>query len=74
MENFVVNFADQFDNTDPTIFKPDTSFKNLNEWSSLLALSIVAMVDEKYGVRIKGDDIKSANTIADLFSIVQSRL
>lgn len=74
MENFVKNFVELFDNTDPSLITSTTVFKNLEEYSSLLALSIVAMVDENYGVRIKGEDIKSSTTIEDLYKVVQSRV
>lgn len=69
---FLANFAFQFDETDSNEFKADTVFKELDEWSSLLALSIIAMVDEEYDVRIKGDDIRAASTIEDLYHIVNS--
>jgi acyl carrier protein len=67
---FIKHFADQFDETDASEFTPDTDFKNLDEWSSLTALSVIAMVDGSFGVRINGDDIRLANTINDLFQIV----
>ncbi len=70
---FINQFADQFDETDSSDFAPDTNFKNLEEWSSLTALSVIAMVDFSFGVRINGDDIRSANTINDLFQIVISK-
>jgi len=70
---FIEQFADQFDETDASEFTPDTDFKNLDEWSSLTALSVIAMVDNSFGVRINGDDIRSANTIDDLFQIVSSK-
>ena len=73
INNFVTNFANQFEETDSSVFTKDTVFKNLDEWSSLMALSIIAMVDEEYGVALKGDDIRSANTIEDLFEIVKSK-
>ena len=47
--------------------------EQFEEWSSLMSLAIIAMVDEEYGVRVKGDDIKDANTIEDLFKIALSR-
>ncbi len=72
-EEFVKNFANQFDETDVSEISMETIFKNLDEWSSLLSLSIIAMCDEEYDVKIKGDDIKNANTIEDLFNIVKSR-
>lgn len=70
---FIENFAEQFDETEVVVFRADTAFKELDEWSSLMALSVIAMVDEEYSVRIKGDDIKSAETIEDLYTIVCSR-
>jgi acyl carrier protein len=70
---FIEQFADQFDETDVSEFTPDTEFKNLDEWNSLTALSVIAMVDGNFGVRINGDDIRSANTINDLLQIVSSK-
>jgi len=73
LQEFIKNFANQFEETDSSVFTKDTVFKNLDEWSSLLALSIIAMVDEEYGVALKGDDIRSANTIEDLYDIIKSK-
>ena len=73
IKDFIENFGDQFDDTDVATLKPETVFKELDEWSSLVALSVIAMVDEEYDVSIKGDDIRTANTIEDLFNIVKSR-
>ncbi len=73
LEKFIENFAAQFDDTDASEFKADTVFHELDEYTSLIALSIIAMIDEEYDVSIKGDDMKSAVTIEDLFNIVKSR-
>ena len=74
INEFVAHFAEQFDFTDLDAFKPETAFRDLDEWSSLMALSIIAMVDEEYDVTLQGDDMKAAVTIEDLFNIVQSKL
>ena len=71
---FVENFAAQFDETDASVFTAETRFRDLEEWSSLIGLSIIAMVDEEYDVTLKGDDIKTSNTIQDIFEKVQSKL
>lgn len=70
LQEFIENFASQFDETEASEFTATTVFKELEEWSSLSALSVIAMVDEEYNVRIKGDDIRGAVTIVDLFNIV----
>ena len=49
-------------------------FKELDEWSSLIALSVIAMADEEYEVTLKGDDIRNANTVEDLFNTVKSKM
>ena len=74
INEFVQNFADQFDDTDASVFTPETRFRDLEEWSSLIGLSIIAMVDEEYDVTLKGDDIKTSNTIQDIFDKVQAKL
>ena len=73
IEEFIENFAAQFDDTDEALFTAETKFKELDEWSSLTALSIIAMVDDEYDVIIKGNDILKAETIQDLFEIVQKK-
>ena len=73
IKDFIENFADQFDDTDASVLTAETKFKELDEWSSLVALSVIAMVDDEYDVAIKGDDIRNAETIQDLFNVVESR-
>lgn len=74
LNDFIAKFAEMFEDTDVKEFKPDTYFRELDEWSSLMGLSLIAMVDEEYGVTIKGVDIRSADTIEDMYNIVKSRL
>ena len=50
LNEFIENFANQFDDTDVSEITAATEFKALDEWSSLVALSIIAMVDEEYDV------------------------
>ena len=73
LKDFIENFAAQFDETDASVFTPETKFRELEEYSSLIALSIIAMVDEEYDVTLKGNDIRSSETIEDLFNIVKSK-
>ena len=73
IKEFVENFAEQFEETDQSFFTADTRFHELGEWSSLIALSIIAMADEEYNVPLKGDDMRAAVTIEDLFNTVKSK-
>lgn len=73
LNEFVENFANQFDETDRAEITAATRFRDLEEWSSLIALSIIAMADEEYDVTLKGDDIRNANTVEDLFNAVKAK-
>lgn len=74
LRDFVTNFAEQFEETDASTIQAATVFKDLDEWSSLIALSVIAMVDEEYDVALKGDDVRNAVTVEDLFHVVQSKM
>ena len=73
ISDFIAHFAEQFENTDISVFNPETKFKELDEWSSLVSLCVIAMVDKYYHVRVKGDDIRESATIQELFNVVKSR-
>lgn len=70
---FIQNFADQFEDTDASVFTPETVFHDLDEWSSLVGLSLIAMIDDEYDVTIKGDELRAAKTINDVFELVKSK-
>ena len=74
LNEFVAHFAEQFEETDTTNFTGETDFRANEEWSSLIGLSIIAMVDEEYDVVLKGDDIINSKTIKDVYDVVCSRL
>ena len=74
INEFVQNFAAQFDETDAELFSMETKFRDIEEWSSFTALSLIAMVDEDYNVKLKGDDIRNSKTIQEIFNIVKSRM
>ena len=73
IKDFIKNFAEQFDDIAIESIHVDTKFRELEEWSSLVALSVIAMVDEIYGVTINGEDMRNAQTVGDLFDSVQNK-
>lgn len=74
LEEFVTLFAEQFDDTDVNEIKAETKFRDLDEWSSIIGLSIIAMVDEEFGIALKADDMKKATTVQELYEIVKSKI
>ena len=70
LDEFVELFAEQFDETDAAEIQASTQFHDLEEWSSLIGLSVIAMVDEEFDVALKGDDVKTSDTVEDLYNKV----
>lgn len=73
LEEFVALFAEQFDETDASEITATTVFHDLDEWSSLIGLSVIAMVDEEFDIALKGDDIKNAVTVEDVYNNVKAK-
>lgn len=73
IKEFLRNFASQFVDEDPSVFTSETDFHELDSWSSLTSLSVVAMIIQEYGVELDSKEVRDADTIGDLFEIVKER-
>lgn len=73
LKEFIEHFAEQLDETDVSEIKPDTKFRDLDEWSSLVTLGLMAMIDDEYDISLKADEMRRANTIQELFDLVKNK-
>lgn len=73
LKEFIEAFAAEFDETPAEAFAPATVYKELEEWNSLTALSIISMVDDECGKTITGADLRSCSTIEELFNLIESK-
>ena len=73
LKQFVVNFAEQFDDTDASEIQANTRFHELEEWSSLIGMSVIAMAKTQYGKTVTGKEIRKCETIEDLFNLIISK-
>ena len=73
MNDFVNLFCDLLDDTDKSLISGITRFKELDEWSSIVALSLIASVDENYGIALGTEDIQNADTLEDLYSVIKTK-
>lgn len=73
LNDFISSFADQFDENDPEEITADTEFQELDEWGSLVAMGIIAFVKTKYGKAITGKEIRSCDTVKELFELVEAK-
>lgn len=73
IKDFIENFTAQFEDTEVNVFNAETNFRELDEWSSLTALSILAMIDEEYDIQLSPAEMRTTNTIQELFDLVSSK-
>lgn len=74
IQDFIKNFANQFEETEFSEFTPDTLYRDLDEWSSLVTLAVMNMIGKKYGVLLNINDMRSTHTIQELFDLVKSKM
>lgn len=73
IDTFISLFANLFDDTDPSEIQADTHFHDLDEWSSLLGMSVIAMAKTEFGKTITGAEIRSCITVQDLYVLIESK-
>lgn len=74
IQEFINKFVDVFDDTDVSTLKPETNFRELDEWSSMTALATMAMISDEYDVELTADEMRNNSTFIDLFNVVKSHL
>ncbi len=73
LNEFIANFANQFDDTDASEIQASTEFHNLDEWSSLTGMSVIALAKTEYGKSITGSELRSCVTVEDVFNLIASK-
>lgn len=70
---FLANFAEQFENTDSSEIQFETKFHNLEEWSSLMGMMLIAMAKVCYNRTITGDELKECVTVEDVYTLINEK-
>ena len=73
LNEFVANFADQFDDTDASEITASTVFHDLDEWSSLTGMGVIALAKTQYGKSITGAELKECVTVEDVFNLIKNK-
>ena len=73
IKDFIENFADQFDDTDASEITASTKFHELDEWSSLTGMGVIAFIKTEYGKTITGKELRECETVEDVYNLVVSK-
>jgi len=71
---FIDSIEEELREADAGTFGPATLFRDLPNWSSMLALLIIARIDELYGVQVSASEFSRIRTLAELHDHVAQHL
>ena len=71
--DFLENFRNQFEDTDPADIELSTVYKDLDEWSSIVSFAVIAMVKVEYDKTVTGAEIRHCNTVEDLYNLIVNK-
>lgn len=73
LDEFIEKFADQFDDTDASEILANTEFHELDEWSSLTGMCVIALAKTEYGKQISGSELRNCTTVEDVFNLIKNK-
>lgn len=73
LNEFIEKFAEQFEDTDPSEITAETNYRDLDEWSSLVGMMVIALVKTEMGKTVTGDDLKSCQSVEALYNLIMSK-
>ena len=73
LNEFIKRFCEELEIDNAEELNGDTDFRQLDEWSSLAGLTIMGLCDDEYGVTLDATEMRGAETLQDLFDLVNSK-
>jgi len=72
-DKFIELLKEALENEDLDI-KMSDNFRAYDEWDSLTLLTVIAMIDEEYGVVLEGNVFDGLKTVEDLYNEINKNL
>lgn len=73
IEDFVTNFESSIEGIPPGTLTPETVFRDLPQWDSLGALTLLVMVNTEFGVTMTGNELKACSTIREIHDMISKK-
>lgn len=74
INEFIAKLEEEFEELEPNTLKAETNYREIDNWGSMHALIIIALVDTEFDVSLSGAELRETNTIQDLYNLVQTKL
>lgn len=69
IKEFIKSFAEAIEVEDVEALTPETEFHDLDEWSSISVILVIAFLDEQFDKQVNNIAIREASTIQDLYDL-----
>ncbi len=70
---FIKKIEFEIDEIDEGMLQPETNYREMEGWSSMLGLIFIALIDTEYDVTINGEELINCATIQDLYDVVKAK-
>jgi acyl carrier protein len=74
LETFLEKLKLEFDDLNPESLTFDSSFKDIEQWSSMHALILIAFLNTEFDVILSGEELRGLSTIRELYNVVCKKL
>jgi acyl carrier protein len=73
LETFIKSFEEAVEDVEVGSLSGDTVYSSLELWDSLAVLTVIAMVDAEYDLRLKARELKQVETLSELHALLESK-
>ncbi len=73
VQEFIKCIEEEYEELEPGVLKPESSFRENFEWNSINALILIALVDSEFDVTITAEDITNSKTVQDLYDAITAK-
>lgn len=73
IQEFISIIEEEFDEVENGTLEASTSFRQMEGWSSMHALILIALVDNHFDVLLTGEELRGLDTIQDLYDLLASK-
>jgi acyl carrier protein len=74
ISEFIKKIESEIDEIEKGTIRPQTKYRELEEWSSMMGLIFIALIDTEYAITINGEELINSITIQDLYNVVREKM
>jgi acyl carrier protein len=73
INDLITKLEGEFEDIPKGTLTPSTKITDIQGWGSMHALIVIALMDAEYGITVKGDELRSIQSIQDLFDLAKKK-